>query len=180
MLRSDQHLTDRQIIMLVDGELPTGERKVRDHLAACWSCRSRMTEIQATIADFVHLLPRYSEYPTASHGGSASPASGAPGQPAGREDLQPVGPSVCGSGFDRRFSDGCCPGRIRHLRGWRVPPFGRSLHSQKQPDAGRNPERHHRRCVRWNNRRVRSRSACFAKAAGIPRVRHPRHAPERL
>src|SRR5579863_6961346 len=48
------HLTDRDIILLVDGELRSGAREARDHLEACWSCRSRMAEIQGTIADFAH------------------------------------------------------------------------------------------------------------------------------
>lgn len=52
MPQSD-HLTDRDIILLVDGELRSGERPARDHLDACWSCRSRMEEIQETITDFV-------------------------------------------------------------------------------------------------------------------------------
>jgi hypothetical protein len=47
------HLTDRDIILLVDGELRSGERSAREHLDACWSCRSRMAEIQGTITDFV-------------------------------------------------------------------------------------------------------------------------------
>jgi hypothetical protein len=47
------HLTDRDIILLADGELRAGETQAREHLEACWSCRSRMAEIQGTIADFV-------------------------------------------------------------------------------------------------------------------------------
>ena len=50
-MRSD-HLTDRDIILLVDGELRSGTREAKDHLEACWSCRSRMMGIQETIADF--------------------------------------------------------------------------------------------------------------------------------
>jgi len=50
-MRSD-HLTDRDIILLVDGELPSGVHEAREHLEACWSCRSRMAEIQRAIGDF--------------------------------------------------------------------------------------------------------------------------------
>jgi hypothetical protein len=42
--------------MQADGEL--NERRsgeVRAHLASCWACRTRMLEIERTIADFVHL-----------------------------------------------------------------------------------------------------------------------------
>jgi hypothetical protein len=56
MLNSDPHLTDRDLILLADGELrPAEKSKARDHLDACWSCRSRMGEIEGTIADFVHV-----------------------------------------------------------------------------------------------------------------------------
>ena len=49
------HLTDRDIVLLVDGELrPARQREAREHLAACWSCRTRMAEIEGTITDFVH------------------------------------------------------------------------------------------------------------------------------
>ena len=56
-MRNDSpHLTSREMILLVDGELRTGEeRAAREHLAACWSCRSRVAEIEGTIAEFVHL-----------------------------------------------------------------------------------------------------------------------------
>jgi len=53
------HLSDRDMIQLADGELRPGamscltEREAREHLNACWSCRSRMAEIQGTIAHFV-------------------------------------------------------------------------------------------------------------------------------
>jgi hypothetical protein len=57
-MRAD-HLTDRDIILLVDGELRSGaseatEHEAKKHLEACWSCRSRMAEIQGTITAFVH------------------------------------------------------------------------------------------------------------------------------
>jgi hypothetical protein len=58
MLR-DEHLTDHDIILLMDGELRSEaasglkEGDAREHLDACWSCRSRMAEIQGTITDFV-------------------------------------------------------------------------------------------------------------------------------
>jgi hypothetical protein len=51
-MRSD-HLTDHDLILLVDGEVRSGERSSREHLDACRSCRSRMAEIEGTITDFV-------------------------------------------------------------------------------------------------------------------------------
>lgn len=42
--------------MAVDGELPVDEaKKVQEHLTGCWTCRTRMQEIENTIADFIHL-----------------------------------------------------------------------------------------------------------------------------
>jgi hypothetical protein len=54
MLNGD-HLTDRDIVLLVDGEHQAArQREAREHLDACWSCRTRMAEIEGTIAEFVH------------------------------------------------------------------------------------------------------------------------------
>lgn len=54
MGRSD-HLTDREILLLVDGELTARrQREVRGHVDACWSCRARVTELEGTIAAFAH------------------------------------------------------------------------------------------------------------------------------
>jgi hypothetical protein len=54
MMHGD-HLTDRDIVLLVDGELqPVRQREAREHLDACCSCRTRMAEIQGTITEFVH------------------------------------------------------------------------------------------------------------------------------
>jgi hypothetical protein len=54
MLNQDSHVSDQELLLAADGELP-GHRaaQVRAHLAACWNCRARMAEVEATIADFV-------------------------------------------------------------------------------------------------------------------------------
>ena len=50
---SDTHLSDEEMLQAADGELSTRRAaEVRTHLAACWGCRARMAEIEATIADF--------------------------------------------------------------------------------------------------------------------------------
>src|SRR5271154_3510149 len=47
------HLSDQELLLAADGELPTRRAaQVHSHLAACWSCRARMAEIEGTIADF--------------------------------------------------------------------------------------------------------------------------------
>ncbi|MGB9236407.1 MAG: hypothetical protein WCC04_18520 [Terriglobales bacterium] len=53
MPREEFHPSDQELILMADGELPTRDTgQVRAHLAACWHCRSRMAEIEGTIADF--------------------------------------------------------------------------------------------------------------------------------
>ena len=53
MLNQDLHLSDQELLLAADGELPVRRAtQVHAHLAACWSCRARMAEIEATIADF--------------------------------------------------------------------------------------------------------------------------------
>jgi hypothetical protein len=47
------HITDQDLLLSADGELPARRAaEVQSHLAACWDCRARMAEIEATIADF--------------------------------------------------------------------------------------------------------------------------------
>jgi hypothetical protein len=59
MLDPNAHLSDRDLIMALDGEL-SGRRKaqVGTHLDACWSCRERMSTIETTIAEFVRARNR--------------------------------------------------------------------------------------------------------------------------
>jgi hypothetical protein len=56
MMHKDPHLSDEELLQVADGELsllrPT---QIRSHLAACWTCRARLSEIENAIAEFVHL-----------------------------------------------------------------------------------------------------------------------------
>jgi|HubBroStandDraft_1064217.scaffolds.fasta_scaffold35609_3 hypothetical protein len=53
---SDMHVSDQELLLAADGELPTRcAARVHAHLAACWSCRARMAEIEGTIADFARV-----------------------------------------------------------------------------------------------------------------------------
>jgi hypothetical protein len=56
MLSDDLHLSDQELLLVADGEL-SGRltAQARSHLAACWTCRTRMGEIESTIADFTRL-----------------------------------------------------------------------------------------------------------------------------
>jgi hypothetical protein len=55
MADEELHISDQALLRSADGELPRSRaRQVRAHLAACWLCRTRLAELEATIADFVH------------------------------------------------------------------------------------------------------------------------------
>ena len=59
MLREPFHLSDRELLLLADGELSRRHaRQAADHLTACWLCRSRLSELEGTIVDFVSLHQR--------------------------------------------------------------------------------------------------------------------------
>lgn len=48
------HPSDQDLLLVADGEVVGRHAaKVRAHLQACWQCRARMAEIQATVVDFV-------------------------------------------------------------------------------------------------------------------------------
>jgi anti-sigma factor RsiW len=54
MLNQDNHLSDQELLLAADGELPQRRAtEAREHLASCWNCRTRMGELEGTIADFV-------------------------------------------------------------------------------------------------------------------------------
>jgi hypothetical protein len=56
MVREPFHLTDEDILGFLDGEVAKKhEKQVHAHLNACWLCRSRAAELEATIEDFVAL-----------------------------------------------------------------------------------------------------------------------------
>jgi len=51
----DTHLPDEDLVLLADGEMPPRRAAAaREHLAACWDCRTRMGDLEATIGAFVH------------------------------------------------------------------------------------------------------------------------------
>jgi hypothetical protein len=59
MLQENFHLADQDLLLWADGELPSQRSaEIRRHLSACWTCRTRMAEMEHAIADFVQLYRR--------------------------------------------------------------------------------------------------------------------------
>jgi hypothetical protein len=59
MLKEPSHLTDQEILLVIDGEASRRcGKQAHAHLTACWSCRARLRELEGTIADFVSLHRR--------------------------------------------------------------------------------------------------------------------------
>jgi hypothetical protein len=55
MWNKNSHLTDEDLLLMLDGEVSTRRaRRMRRHLSSCWNCRARMAEIEGAIGDFVH------------------------------------------------------------------------------------------------------------------------------
>ena len=56
MTIEDPHPSDQEMLLAADGELsPRREASIRAHLAGCWACRARMSELETTIRDFIEL-----------------------------------------------------------------------------------------------------------------------------
>ena len=56
MFRDDFHLSDQDLLLAADGELPAYRAaRVRSHLAVCQDCRARMAELEGTILDFARI-----------------------------------------------------------------------------------------------------------------------------
>lgn len=54
MKNKNFHPSDQQLLLLADGELSARQAdQIRAHLQACWNCRSRMADLEGTIADFM-------------------------------------------------------------------------------------------------------------------------------
>jgi hypothetical protein len=54
MLDENIHPSDEELLLCADGELSRRRAaQIRDHLKACWDCRTRMVEFERAITDFV-------------------------------------------------------------------------------------------------------------------------------
>ena len=55
MSNDDVHLSDAELIQLIDGEV-SGRKasQMEAHQTACWTCRARRAELEHTISDWVH------------------------------------------------------------------------------------------------------------------------------
>jgi len=53
-MQPESHLSDQDLVMLVDGALSAGEKsRATAHLDGCWSCRTRKQELEEAIGQFV-------------------------------------------------------------------------------------------------------------------------------
>jgi hypothetical protein len=60
MQREDNHLSDQELLLAADGELPArAAGRVESHLVACWSCRARKQELERAIGEFVREHGQY-------------------------------------------------------------------------------------------------------------------------
>jgi anti-sigma factor RsiW len=56
MLSQEPHLSDQELLLAADGELPADQAaQAATHLSVCWSCRARKQEIEGAVVDFVRL-----------------------------------------------------------------------------------------------------------------------------
>jgi hypothetical protein len=56
---NDAHISDEDLLMAIDGELPEDEAaEAKAHLEDCWGCRSRRQEIESAIAVFMKVHER--------------------------------------------------------------------------------------------------------------------------
>jgi hypothetical protein len=54
MRANDSHLSDEELLLAADGELPlTRMNEVSEHLAACWDCRARSGQLESAISELV-------------------------------------------------------------------------------------------------------------------------------
>jgi hypothetical protein len=59
MRLEDTHVSDQDLVLAADGELPArAAARVDVHLAACWMCRARKQEIEGAVGEFVRTYRR--------------------------------------------------------------------------------------------------------------------------
>lgn len=93
MSHLDSHLSDHDLLMEADGELSSRRSaEIQEHLRVCWSCRTRKTELDRAVVNFVEHYHRELDP-------RVPPMSGARAELLHRLAAQPAAPS----GMDWRF-----------------------------------------------------------------------------
>lgn len=55
-LNDRSHVSDEDVLLFADGELtPKRAAEIGQHFEMCWECRTRLTDLQNTIGEFIHL-----------------------------------------------------------------------------------------------------------------------------
>jgi hypothetical protein len=71
MFYKDHHIPDHELILAADGEVSRWKRSaIQKHLVRCWTCRARVTEMERTIAEFVHVYKKHLDKAAAASRGS--------------------------------------------------------------------------------------------------------------
>ncbi len=66
MKSQEAHLSDEEVLLAVDGELPPRDRsRVEAHLLACWTCRVHKQKVESAIAGFIGVHEREPALPVA-------------------------------------------------------------------------------------------------------------------
>ena len=56
MIEKYVHVSQEELVRFADGELPSAQAAaIRDHLAGCWECRTRLHEMERAIAAFLRI-----------------------------------------------------------------------------------------------------------------------------
>jgi anti-sigma factor RsiW len=83
------HVSDQDLVLAADGELPArAAARVESHLAACWTCRVRQQEIEGAVGEFVRTYRRAFDARLPSSEGPRSRLPGIDGFRAGCGDFR--------------------------------------------------------------------------------------------
>jgi len=166
MRSEDSHFSDQDLLLAADGELSAKKSaEVQAHLASCWTCRTRMNEIESAIGDFVHVREAAAL--------QLPPADG----PRALLKLR-MAEMAAAPRADRRPSRSRGPGRLRRA--------GRARGKRASTDAGISS---HQQCRRRRRGRPRGNQGRAGQAGGFARAlgrnhqqdgRNGRHAHRRM
>ncbi len=138
------HISDEDLMLAIDGELPEGEAaQCAAHLEDCWSCRARRQEIESAMATFMKVHERHLRPELPSANGPRALLKARLGQmPSPRRAHRLSAPLWAqGRGGDCDRCAGHCAGRPLGFRAPRCRDRPRTFDSEFLPDSGRGDSR---------------------------------------